>query len=95
MPRAMTGTLSATGYSEVLEAEGQSGFSYRLEFTRTSGDLTWDLGRTIQGKPTFSLTGTWAGTVTVERAPGRGGDNLVFTPLANESYTSNDSRVIE
>ena len=95
MPRAMTGSLAVTGNSDVLEAEGQAGFSYRLTFTRTTGTLNWDLGRTIEGKPTFSLTGTWTGTVNVERAPGRGGDNLSWTAMPDESYTSNTSRVLE
>lgn len=89
-----SGSLAATGNSEVLK--GINGdFSYRLAFTRTTGTLEWEIGHTEEGRPTFSLTGTWTGTVNVERALGRGGSNLNFTAMPNESYTANDSRVLE
>lgn len=95
MPQGFTGSLAATGPGEVLYGEGQSGFSYRLHFTRSSGTLEYDMGRTIEGKPTFALMGTWAGTVNVQRAVGRGGSNLDWNNMPGESYTSNDSRVLE
>jgi len=97
MPKAANGSLAATGVSEVLPATGDSpgGFSYRLSFTRSTGTLEYDIGRTHQGKPTFALLGTWTGTVVVERASGRGGANLDWNAMPGESYTANDVRVLE
>ena len=94
--QAFKGSLAATGNSEVLAAhKGTSGFSYRLNWTRTGGTLEYDIGYTADGKPMFSLMGTWAGTVLVQRAPGRGGSNLDWDSIPGESYTANDSRVLE
>lgn len=92
--QAFSKSLTATGNSETLQAE-RGGFSYRLNWTRTSGTLVYDLGYTRQGKPTFSLTGTWVGTVLVQRAPGLGLDAASWIAMPGESYTANDSRVLE
>lgn len=93
--RAFKSSLAASGNSEILYADPcSSGFSYRLNWTRTSGTLEYDMGRNPEGKPMFSLMGTWAGTVLVQRAPGRGA-TLDWDSIPGESYTANDSRVLE
>ena len=87
---ALSGSLSATGASGVLNA-GNGDFYYRLYFTRTSGTVVWNLGRTNNGEGRLQLSGTWVGTVALESSIDKG-TNWIAT---GTSYTANDTEIIE
>ena len=87
--------LAATGAGDVLAAIDKKGFSYRPYFTRTSGTLEYDLGRTAQGNPLFMFFGTWSGTVIIQFAKGRGGSTSTWEAVPGESYTAVDAIVLE
>lgn len=87
-----TGTLSATGDSEELHnRKGKGDFTYKLNFARTTGSLVYDLGFTEGGNVSYSLTGTWTGTVTLLRSVDKG-QNYITVPGVSE--TSNTAKVI-
>lgn len=88
-------SLSATGAGVPLNSAGPGTFAYRLHFTRTSGTLEYEMGRSLQGKPVIMMTGTWVGTVVVQSCPGRVETTSVWTAVPGESYTENDARVLE
>lgn len=85
-----SGSLAATGDSEeLLAVDGD--FSYKLNFARTSGTLVYDLGFTEGRNVSYSLTGTWVGTVTLLRkdkqTPGAS-----YVTLAGISETANTTK---
>ena len=87
---AISGSLAATGQSGTLQANNGD-FYYRLNFTRTSGTLVWNLGRTDKGEGRLQLSGTWVGTVALESSIDKG-SNWIAT---GTEYTANDTEIIE
>ena len=87
---AISGTLAASGQSGTLQA-GNGDFYYRLNWTKTTGSLTWSLGRTDKGYGRLQLSGTWTGSVALESSIDKG-TTWVATGTA---YTANDTEIIE
>lgn len=87
-----SGTLAEAGDSE--ELLGVNGdFTYKLNFDRSSGSLVYDLGFTEGGNVSYSLTGTWTGTVTLLRKD-KNTPNASYATLTSVSETSNTDKVI-
>lgn len=87
-----SGTLIATGDSEEL-VPVNGDFYYKLNFARSTGSLVYDLGFTEGGNVSYSLTGTWTGTVTLLRKD-KNTPSASYTTLTSVSETANTDKVV-